>query len=107
VLYHSSPKNARELQVCAATLDVQVLKTDRILSTCWVASSFRSVSAVWQDYEAPVLHFEEAKSDQTGDKEDRCTYEGLLKKIMSVEFVLDLSLMCDALQESAILIPHR
>jgi hypothetical protein len=54
---------------------------------------------VWQDYEALVLHFEKAKSDQTGDKKDRCTYQGLLKKITSVEFVLDLGLMCDALQE--------
>jgi hypothetical protein len=26
-------------------------------------------------------------------------YEGLLKKITTVEFVLDLGLMCDALQE--------
>jgi hypothetical protein len=31
--------------------------------------------------------------------EIRCTYQGLLKKITSVEFVLDLGLMCDALQE--------
>jgi hypothetical protein len=29
----------------------------------------------------------------------RCTYEGLLRKITSVEFILDLGLMCDALQE--------
>jgi hypothetical protein len=61
VLYHASPKNARELQVCAATLYVQLLKTGRILSTHWVASSFRCVSAVWQDYEALVLHFKEEK----------------------------------------------
>jgi hypothetical protein len=82
VLYHASPKNARELEVCATTLDVQLLKIGRILSTHWVASSFRSVSAVWQDYEALVLHSEEVKSDQTRDNGDRCTYEGLFKKIM-------------------------
>jgi hypothetical protein len=46
-----------------------------------------------------VLNFEEAETDQTRDKKNRCTYEGLLKKITSVEFVLDLGLMCDALQE--------
>jgi hypothetical protein len=99
VLYHASPKNARELQVCAVTLDVQLLKIGRILCTWWVTSSFRFVSAVWQDYEALVLHSEKAKSDQTRDKKDRCTYKGLFKKIMSVEFVLDVGLMCDALQE--------
>jgi hypothetical protein len=54
---------------------------------------------VWQDYEALMLHFEEAQSYQTRHKKDRCTYEGLLKKITSVEFGLGLGLMCDALQE--------
>jgi hypothetical protein len=70
-------------------LDIQFLKTGRILSTRWVASSFRYVSAVWQDCESLVLHFEEAKSDQIGDKKDSYTYEGLLKKITLVKFVLD------------------
>jgi hypothetical protein len=54
-LYHVSPKNARELQICAATLGVQLLKSGRILSAPWVTSSFRSVSALWQDYEALVF----------------------------------------------------
>ncbi|XP_030046369.1 E3 SUMO-protein ligase KIAA1586-like [Microcaecilia unicolor] len=99
VLYHASPKNGRELQLCANTLDIQLLKIGRILSTRWVASSFRSVSAVWQDYEALVLHFEEAKKDCTRDSKDRSMYDGLQRKITSVEFVLDLGLMCDALQE--------
>jgi hypothetical protein len=36
-----------------------------------------------------MLHFEEEKSNQTRDKKDRHTYEGLLKKITSVESVLD------------------
>jgi hypothetical protein len=53
------------------------------------------VAGLW----SPGVHFEEAKSDQTRDKKDRCNFEGVLKKITSVEFVLDLGLMCDALQE--------
>jgi hypothetical protein len=36
----------------------------------------------------------------------RCTYEGLLRKITSVEFILDLGLMCDALQELSELSLH-
>lgn len=99
VTYHASPKNARELQECAATLELQLLKIGRILSTRWVASSFRTVSAVWQDFEALVHHFQEAKEDSRRSKTDRCLYEGLLRKITSCEFVLDLGLMCDALQE--------
>ena len=37
--------------------------------------------------------------DPTRDKKDKCTYDGLKRKITSTEFLLDLKLMCDALQE--------
>jgi hypothetical protein len=58
-----------------------------------------SLCTVWQDYEALVRHFTNAKGECSRDKKDRSMYEGLLKKITTVEFVLDLGLMCDALQE--------
>jgi hypothetical protein len=64
-----------------------------------VTSSFRSVSAVWKNYEVLVRHFEEAKNDNTRDKKEKCMYEGLQRKITSVQLILDLGLMCDALQE--------
>jgi hypothetical protein len=71
VMYRASPKNSRELQACTNSLEMQLLKTGRILSTRWVASSFRSVSAVRQDYEALVRHFTNAKDDCSRDKKDR------------------------------------
>lgn len=99
VIYHASPKNSRELHECARMLEIQLLKIGRVLSTRWVASSFRSVSAVWENFSALVRHFKEAENDPTRDKKDRCMYEGMHKKITSIEFILDLGLMCDALQE--------
>jgi hypothetical protein len=54
---------------------------------------------VWEDYKGLVLHFVEAKTDCNRDKKKRCMYEGLHRKITSVEFLLDLGLMCYALQE--------
>lgn len=99
VTYHASPTNARELQECAPTLELQLLKIGRILSTRWVASSFCTVLAVWQDFEALVHHFQEAKEDSRRSNTDHFLYESLLRKITSCEFVLDLGLMCDALQE--------
>jgi hypothetical protein len=89
VLYYVSPKNSRELQACANSSEMQLLKIGRILSTCWVASSFHSVSAVWQDYEALVRHFTNAKDDCSRDNKGRSMCEGLLKKITTVVFVLD------------------
>jgi hypothetical protein len=76
-------------------VDKQILKIERVLGTRWVASSFRSVMAVWQDYEVLVLHFEEARNDENRDKKERCTYVSFT----SVVFILDLGLICDALQE--------
>ncbi|KAF5281765.1 hypothetical protein FQR65_LT14560 [Abscondita terminalis] len=99
-VYHASPKNARQLKECAKMLELQLLKIGRVLSVRWVASSFRTVSAIWEDYEALVLHFQLRKSTGNDtEKATRSTFEGLHRKITSVEFVLDLGLMCDALQE--------
>jgi hypothetical protein len=50
-----------------------------------------------------LRHFTNAKDDCSREKKDRSIYEGLLKKITTVEFVLDLGLMCDALQELSLL----
>jgi hypothetical protein len=94
-----SPKNSRELHICTKLLEVKLLKTGTILSTQWVALSFCSVSAVWQNYEVLVRHFEEAKNDNTRDKKEKCMYESLQRKITSTQLILDLGLMCDALLE--------
>lgn len=99
VVYHASPKNSRELRSCATLLDTEILKIGRVLSTRWVASSFRSVSAVWTSYEALVQHFKEASNDPSRDSKDKSTFSGLLNKITETNFILDLGLMADALQE--------
>lgn len=100
-IYHQSPKNARELKAHAEELDTVVLKIGRVLDTRWVASSYRTVSAVWRNFEVLVEHFKSAKDDHRRDKTEQSMYGGLLKKITNVNFILDLALMCDALQELA------
>ena len=42
-------QNEAKQNECAKLLDVQLLKIGRVFSTRWVASSFRSVSAVWEN----------------------------------------------------------
>ncbi|XP_065645604.1 E3 SUMO-protein ligase KIAA1586-like [Hydra vulgaris] len=84
VMYHATPKNRRELRSCAELLNIQLLKIGRILNARWVSSRFRSVFAVWENYEALVKHFEEAVVGPTWDKNEKSTYAGL---------------MCDALQK--------
>ena len=48
-VYSRSTLNQRELAECAAELHQQVGKICRVLSTRWVASSYRTVSAVWNN----------------------------------------------------------
>jgi len=56
-LYSQSPKCQRELAACAAELDVQLNKIGRVLSVRWMASSCRTVTAVWKSYAAIHAHF--------------------------------------------------
>ncbi len=100
-LYSQSNKNSRELLEAAQEVGSQVLKISRVLSTRWVASSFRSVKAVWRSYEALNRHFENAAGDQTRNSKKRQTYRGLARRMQSKEFLCDLGLMYDALSELA------
>ncbi|KAF3844474.1 hypothetical protein F7725_007637 [Dissostichus mawsoni] len=90
-LYSQSNKNSRELLEAAQEVGSQVLKIGRVLSTRWVASSFRSVKA----------NFENAAGDQTRSSKERQTYRGLARRMQSKEFLCDLGLMFDALSELA------
>jgi len=72
-----------------------------MLSTRWVASSLRTVRAVWNEYRAIVQHMQQAAVDQSRDKRERSQYSGLGKKLKTVQFVKNLGLMHDALTELA------
>ncbi|KAG5857213.1 hypothetical protein ANANG_G00016810 [Anguilla anguilla] len=97
-IYSKSNKNQRELFESAAEVGTQVLKIGRILDVRWVASSFRTVRAVWTSFTALVRHFEKASNDEHRTSTERQTYRGL----QSPEFLCDLGLMCDTLHELSI-----
>jgi len=56
-IYSMSPQNRQKLDLCAAELGVQLLKTGLVLDVRWVGSSFRTVLAVWTSYPAQYEHF--------------------------------------------------
>lgn len=100
-LYSRSPKTQKRLESEAAELDIQLKKIGRVLNTRWVASSFRAVDAVWNNFSCLAAHFESSSnpSSSTYDKELRSTYSGLRTKLCSPQFVQDLALMYDCLEE--------
>lgn len=98
-LYSRSPKNKIQLSECATDVDEQLRKIGRIFGVRWVASSFRTVSAVWDNFQALCCHFERASQDDQRDGKERSMFLGLLNRIRSPEFLIDLGVMYDALYE--------
>lgn len=103
VLYNASSKNQNELKNICNDLDTLFLKVGRVLDVRWVASSLRAVKVVWTMYEALCNHFSNASSDPNRDCKTRSKYSGLRKRLASPEFLLDLGLMCDCLNELSVL----
>lgn len=56
-LYSRSPKTQKQLETAAKELSRQLRKIGRVLGTRWVASSFRTVDAMWNNFEALVAHW--------------------------------------------------
>lgn len=100
-VYSMSPKNKAELRVCAATLEIQLLTIGKVLDTRWVASSLRTVQAVWESFPALHSHFKEASTDVLRTDTERRKYSGLATRLSSKQFVQNLGLMFDALTELA------
>ncbi|KAL1249596.1 hypothetical protein QQF64_020601 [Cirrhinus molitorella] len=98
-LYSTSNKNRIELKKCAYELDINLGRIGRVLDNRWVASSFRSVEAVWKNYPALYNHLSQAAEDFSRDSVTRAGYSGLAKRLSSYSFVQNLGLMYDALQE--------
>lgn len=96
-LYNQSSKNARYIQEAATGLNMQILKIGQIFTIRWVASSFRTVKAVWNDYPALAHQFRTAMEDTSLC--DTETQRGLHKLLTSTGFLADLACMKDVLRE--------
>ena len=98
-LYSQSPKCQRELAECAKELDVQLSRIKRVLDVRWVASSCRTVTAVWRSYKALYEHFSRKAADASLGSRERSKFQGLAKKLESPVFIKNLGMMHDALEE--------
>lgn len=102
-LYSLSPKNQRELATAAESLDTQILKIGKIFTIRWVASSVRTVKAVWQNYPALHKHFTDAAVDPNRNLAERNQFQSLADHLASPKFVKNLALMYDCLHELSLL----
>ena len=98
-VYSQWPKLQRELNEIASDIEVQLRIVWRILTTRWVASSFRAVDSLWQNYPAIYSHFQMLSMSST----DKATSNGLAKKMQTSQFVEDLAVLKDSLGQLSIL----
>ena len=98
-LYHQSPKNLRELDAAASEVGVCLRRIGRVLGVRWVASSFRTVKAIWMMYAALHSHLTAAGQDVNRTSSERSMYSGLAVKLSLDAFLRNLGLMMDALEE--------
>jgi hypothetical protein len=98
-IYSMSPKNVKELADICIELDVEMRKIGRVFDVRWVASSLRTVKAIWTSYEALYAHFASAANDETRLDKIRAKFRGLRNKLRSKNFVLNLAILYDILQE--------
>ncbi|ROL46651.1 E3 SUMO-protein ligase KIAA1586 [Anabarilius grahami] len=95
----SSVEGVREdLPDCGNTSQYDYF-TKIVLEIRWVASSFRTVKAVWTMYAALYNHLTAASRDVRRNSSERRMYDGLAAKLSSVAFVKNFGLMMDALEE--------
>jgi len=98
-VYSMSPKNVAELSEICSELGIQMRIIGRVFDVRWVASSLRTVKAIWMSYEALYKHFSSAAIDVDRLPKMKAKYRGLKATLQSTNFVLNLGILYDVLEE--------
>ena len=98
-LYSQSLKSKRELDQCSHDLQTTLKIIGKVFTIRWVASSFRAVSAVWHSFPAMAQHFHKASNDETRQTTEKARFQRILSKFCTINFVKNLTLMADVLNE--------
>jgi hypothetical protein len=97
-VFSQSPKNAAELEAVSNELGSELFKARKLFSIRWLASSYESISAIWNSYPGFVEFFERSSSDTSRSSKERAKFIGLANKMKTPEFVMELALLKEALQ---------
>ncbi|XP_007502354.1 E3 SUMO-protein ligase KIAA1586 homolog isoform X2 [Monodelphis domestica] len=91
-IYHLSNTSHTELETIAKELELEIIKIGRVLGPRWAACSLRVATAVWRSYPALYVSFSQSSS-----------YSGLAKRLANINFLKDLALTMDILEEFSLL----
>lgn len=98
-VYSMSPKNVYELNDICKELGMMMRTIGKVFDVRWVASSLRTIKAVWMNYEALYIHFGTAANDEKRLPKIRAKYTGLRNHLRSTNFVHNLAILYDVLEE--------
>ena len=98
-LYSQSPKNKRELDQCSHDLQTTLKRIGKVFTIRWVASSFRAVSAVWHSFPALGNILIKLQMTKRGKAQKRPDFEAYCPNFAQKNFVKNLALMADVLNE--------
>ena len=102
-LYSTSPKLLRQLHEISEELDITVKKIGWVFTIRWVASSYRTVKALWHNHQALYIHFKRSSEKPSLKKADQQQFKGFAGKLSTTSFVEDLTLLKDCLAQLATL----
>uniref|UniRef100_A0A8C0DBW9 KIAA1586 n=1 Tax=Balaenoptera musculus TaxID=9771 RepID=A0A8C0DBW9_BALMU len=89
--YHQSNKSQNKLlENVAKDLEIEIVKIGRIMGPRWAACSLQAATAVWCAHPVLYMHFSHSHS-------------GLAKRLSNINFLQDLALMIDILEEFSLL----
>ena len=91
-IFHQSNKNQMQLYNISKELGLEILKIGRVLGPKWAACSLRSATAVWRAHPALYKYFSTEKK-----------HSGMASRLCNKNFLTDLALMIDILQEILLL----
>ncbi|KAL2792006.1 E3 SUMO-protein ligase KIAA1586 isoform c [Daubentonia madagascariensis] len=90
-IYHQPNKNQTKLLgTIAKELEIEIIKIGRVMGPRWAACSLQAATAVWRAYPVLYMHFSHS-------------YSGLAKRLANINFLQDLALMIDILEEFSLL----
>ncbi|XP_012504170.1 PREDICTED: uncharacterized protein KIAA1586 homolog isoform X2 [Propithecus coquereli] len=90
-IYHQPNINQTKLLgTVAKELEIEIIKIGRVMGPKWAACSLQAATAVWRAYPALYVHFSHS-------------YSGLAKRLANINFLRDLALMIDILEEFSLL----
>uniref|UniRef100_A0A2K5RGT8 Zinc finger protein 451 n=1 Tax=Cebus imitator TaxID=2715852 RepID=A0A2K5RGT8_CEBIM len=90
-IYHQPNKNQTKLLgTVTKELETEIIKIGRVMGPKWAACSLQAATAVWHAYPVLYVHFSHS-------------YSGLAKRLANINFLQDLGLMIDILEEFSVL----